>query len=464
MLKEQTHIHFMGISGIGMSGIAKILVQQGYQVSGCDTGVDNKHIKELKSLGCQISQKHQTGICNDPSISSVVYTSAIPSSHPELTSAKNHNIPVLLRADMLAQIMQHKASIAVGGSHGKTSTSALLAHILINAQTKSSFVIGGHINSINTNASYGSGKYLVAEADESDRSLLKLPKQIAIVTNVDLEHLETYKDFEDVKQTFLTFLNTTPENGINIICLDDPGIQEILPDIQRAYLTYGTSNDADIQARNISLHANKSHFDIFQKSTQTILGSITLPEPGIHYVLNATAAIATALYINAPFSDIQKTLTSYSGVDRRFTYKGISKQHKAHIFDDYGHHPKEIKHALNVAHKKASQQLCVVFQPHRFSRTKHLWNDFVDTFSNNHIDSLIITDIFPASEAPINGVSSAKLVDEINQKAPHIKVQYCPIDQNLQTLKATLDQQLHQDDLLLLLGAGKIHKISEQLL
>lgn len=462
-IKKQ-HFHFIGISGIGMSGIAKVLLQQGYQVSGCDSGADPKHTQELLSLGCKISQQHLSDLCTDPTVSAIVYSSAIKKTHPELIHAQKHNIPTMLRAEMLAKLMENQQAIAVSGSHGKTTTTSLITHILLKAGQEPSFVVGGHINSLNSNASYNKGKLFVAEADESDRSLLKLPKEVAVITSINVEHLETYKDFQDIKETFISFANTIPSHGTNILCLDDSGIKEILPEIKANYTTYGTDKQADIQAQDITLDMNGSTFNIYQKSSNTVLGKIILPEAGFHYVLNATGAIATALHLNVPFNKIQSALKDFTGVDRRFTYKGVSKAQHAHVFDDYGHHPKEIEYSLLTARSKAKNNLVVVFQPHRYSRTQHLWNDFVKTFALAKANTLIITDIYPASEQPIDNISGKDLIDTIKKQNPDLNALYCPIDENLESLSKILDSTLKKDDLLLLQGAGKVHKIAKRLI
>lgn len=463
MLTQKKHIHFIGISGIGMSGIAKILKQQGHIISGCDSGIDQKHIDELQNLGCIISKQHHSSLCNDITIDTVVYTTSINYNHPELQNARAKNITIMHRAEMLAQIMSQKTSIAVAGSHGKTSTTSLIGHILLQAQLDPTIIVGGHIHAMQSNAYHGTGQYLVAESDESDRSFLRLPKTYSIVTNVDLEHLETYKDLDDIKETFLTFINNTPETGKTVLCIDDAGIQSIERNITAPYTTYGQSSQADIQAKNICLNADYSTFDIYQKSTGQSLGTIYLSQPGLHYVLNATGAIALALHLNIPFLAIQESLRSFSGVDRRFSYCGTSTLHKAHIFDDYGHHPLEIYYALQIARKKAQHKLAVVFQPHRFTRTKFLWDNFIQTFAQAPIDLLIITDIFPASEQPIESINSHSFVEELKKQCPQKHILYCPFDTEMQEIQHLLNQFLQKDDLLLLLGAGKVNKLAKKL-
>ncbi|HSW76756.1 MAG TPA: UDP-N-acetylmuramate--L-alanine ligase [Candidatus Saccharimonadales bacterium] len=464
MYRGNEHIHFMGIGGIGMSGIAKILIKQGYRVSGCDSLIDQTAIKELKDLGCIIAPAHQHEICNDLSINILVHTSAILKTNPEIIAAQRRGIPVIARAMMLAEIMRTKYCIAVAGSHGKTTTSSLLSHLLVQAQLDPTIVVGGYIHSIGSNAVYGQGSLLVAEADESDRSFLLLPKTFSIVTNIDLEHLETYQDFTDIKNTFVQFMNQIPLYGCNVICIDDAGIQEIIPQLQVPYITYGTHDQADFQARNIVLLPDGTTFDIFDKKKNHIIDTIAIPLPGIHNVLNALGVITLALHVGIPPKTIKNALGSFTGVDRRFTSKGITKRHGALIFDDYGHHPLEVHHTLEIARKKAPEKLVVVFQPHRFTRTKHLWTDFVHLFATHAIDELIITDIFPASEQPIEGITSQRLVAEIKARNPALSIFYYPFETDGSAIIQHLHNVLQKNDLVLLQGAGKANKIAKDLL
>ncbi|MBI2352660.1 UDP-N-acetylmuramate--L-alanine ligase [Candidatus Dependentiae bacterium] len=457
------HIHFIGISGIGMSGLAKIMKQQGHIVSGCDSAIDEKHVKELKELGCFISSHHLGPICHDSTIDTIVHTSSISKDHPELLRGSSLKINILHRAQLLAYLMEQKKSIAIAGSHGKTSTTALVAHILLQANLDPTVIIGGHSSSIKSNAYYGSGSYLVAETDESDRSFLIMPKNYAITTNIDMEHLETYHNFDDIKNTFLNFINSTPQDGINVICIDNPGIQSISEHISSSFITYGQSTQAEIQLKNIQLYQNHSSFDIYKKSNNTVIGHITMSQPGIHYAMNATGAIALALHLSIPFSIIQSALSSFQGVDRRFSFCGITKQ-EAHIFDDYGHHPLEIYHALLLARQKTKNNVVVVFQPHRYTRTKFLWNDFIKIFAQSSIDTLIITDIFAANELPIENIDSKQLAQAIKKESPHKTIIYLPYTPEMLDILATLEQTLKKDDLLLLLGAGKVNKLATKLI
>lgn len=461
---KKSHFHFVGINGIGMSGIAKILHKQGHIVSGCDLSCDTTNIQELIHDSCQISNQHDSALCNDDTITTVVYSSDVPYNNPELVNARNRGIKTVQRAAVLAEIMRAKFSIGVAGSHGKTTTSSMISHILIEAQTDPTIIVGGIIHNINNNARYGAGKYAVAETDESDRSHLLLPTAITVLTSVDFEHANVYKNLSEVVETFTTFLNQLPFYGKAIICLDDKNIATMLPSITSSIITYGTSNQADIQAINIQLHPNNSSFDIINNRTKTIVGSITIDMPSIYNVLNATAAITAALEIEIPFHVIAQALQSFQGVDRRFSYKGTMQSPTAEIFDDYGHHPTEIYHSLITARRKTKNKLIVVFQPQRYTRTYHLWDEFVRVLQAADIDHLIITDIYAANEPAIENVTSQQLTQEIIEKNPSCTVRYVPFQADLHDIKHAVLEIIADNDLVLLLGAGKVNKLAEKLL
>ena len=457
MYRKKAHIHFIGIGGIGMSGIATILKYQGYIISGCDSDLDQQSIKNLKALKCAIHQGNNTPACHDTSIDILVYSSAIKPDNPEIFAAQQRGIPTIPRALMLAELMRMKHSVAIAGSHGKTTTTSLISHILIEAELDPTVIIGGHLKTISNNARIGKSDFLVAEADESDRSLLQLYASLAVVTNIDLEHLETYKDLDDVKQTFKQFLSNLPFYGKAIVCIDDKNVQSILPIKHIKTIKYGISKEADIRATNIILHPEHSIFTLWHN--QKKLGTITLSMPGQHNVLNSLAAIGIALDLDVPFANIASALKSFKGIERRFSFKGTFKG--AEIFDDYGHHPKEVIATLAVAKKRAHGKLITIFQPHRFTRTQRLWDEFVSTFAASGIDELIITDIYPASEAPIEGISSQKLVQAIQAKNPNINVQYVPYQNDFNALKRELDRIIQPKALILLLGAEKINKLAD---
>lgn len=457
MYGKKVHIHFVGIGGIGMSGIAKILKYQGYHVSGCDLDLEQPSVQELINIGCSIAYGHNTPLCQDPSINIVVYSSAVKSNNPEIIAAQQRSIPTIPRALMLAELMRTKHGIAIAGAHGKTTTTSMISQILIEAGLNPTVIVGGILKSISTNAQLGGGEFLVAEADESDRSLLHLHATLAVITNIDLEHLETYKDFDDIKDTFKQFLNNLPFYGKAIICVDDPGIQSILPIPHVKMIKYGLSSEADVTAKDIVLHPSYSTFIAVHKDI--VLGTVQINMPGQHNVLNSLAAIALAMDLEIPFTTIANTLKNFKGIARRFSYHGKFKG--AEVFDDYGHHPREIENTLLVAKKRTKNKLHVVFQPHRFSRTQKLWDNFINTFVNSDIDKLIITDIYPASEQPIDGIDSKKLVKAIKEKNNKIDITYLPIDENFNSIINDLESNLSNDDLILLLGAGKVNKIAD---
>ena len=459
MYNKKSHIHFVGIGGIGMSGIAQILHYQGYQISGCDNDLKQKSIDDLMALGCAVYPGNNTQQCHDSSIDILVYSSALKTDNPEIVAAQERGIPTISRALMLAELMRTKYSIAIAGAHGKTTTTSMLSHILIEAHYDPTVIIGGHLKNISANARFGKGDFLVAEADESDRSFLRLYPTLAIVTNIDLEHLDVYKDLDDIKETFKQFLSNLPFYGKAIVCIDDENIKSLLPLPHIKTIKYGLSSDADIYATQVVLESDYSTCIIHKKNIQTPLGTLHLTMPGKHNILNSLAAIAVALDLDVPFATIAQALANFKGIERRFSFKGIYQG--AEIFDDYGHHPTEIYHTLLVARKRAKNNLIVAFQPHRFTRTKALWSDFLRVFKESSIDHLIITDIYPASEAPIDTITSERFVHELQALKPTCTVTYAPYEDSFTKICAELEPITHSDDLLLLLGAGKINKLAD---
>jgi len=463
METKKSHIHFVGIGGIGMSGIATILQQSGYTISGCDPDLTQDTVIKLKQLGCSVYQGNNSPTCNDHTIDTLVYipmyANTIPAVTAEIERAKKSNIKILSRAQLLAQLMRSKHSIAVAGSHGKTTTTSLISHLLIEAGLDPTIVVGGQLKNIDSNARMGNGKFLVAEADESDRSFLELYPNIAVITNIDVEHLETYDDLDDIKNVFQQFINNIAPDGIAIMCIDDENIRSLLP-INRTIISYGIEHDADFMARDIVLHANHSSFTVYTKNNVS-LGTITLSIAGKHNIYNALAAIALAHTLHINMHTIAQSLSSFAGVDRRFSFHGMYKN--ADIFDDYGHHPKEIEYTLSVARKRTQNKLTVIFQPHRYTRTQKLWNDFLIVFANSSIHHLIITDIYSAGEYPIVEVSSKRLVQELITRNPSFTVQYVPFEDTFAQLKQAIDHIVEPDDLLLFLGAGKMHLLASEL-
>lgn len=462
MYKGNEHIHFMGIGGIGMSGIAEILRLQGYTVSGCDASTKTKTIEHLQSIGCSVYEGHDA--CHIAQADVLVFSSAIHKDNPELLAALTKGIPVISRAIMLAELMRTKYSIAVSGAHGKTTTTSLISHILIESFRQPTVIIGGILKTIANNAKLGESDILIAEADESDRSLLYLNPTMAVVTNIDAEHLDTYKDIEDIKATFKNFLARLPFYGKAFVCIDDPHVQSILPLPHVNTIKYGFSTKADIMGDITALTKNQGIFNVYRTDQltkqKTLLGEVTLNIPGEHNVQNALAAIAVCLELEVPFLLIQQALSTIRGIERRFEFKGTYND--AEIFDDYGHHPTEIRKTFAVAQTKKNNSLQVVFQPHRFTRTEKLWDDFVELFSradkNFSIDKIFITDIYPASESPIPNITSAQLVEAIKLKNPTLNIHYQP---SHEAIIDTLRESLGSGDLLLTIGAGKAYQIGD---
>lgn len=462
MYKKKAHIHFVGIGGIGMSGIATILRHQGYSISGCDLDLEQKSVVDLLELGCSIYQGNNTHQCHNPKVDILVYSSAIKAQDPEILAAQKRGIPTIGRALMLAELMRTKYSVAIAGSHGKTTTTSLISHILLEANMDPTVVIGGHLHAISSNARLGKGDFLIAEADESDRSFLHLQATIAIITNIDLEHLETYTDLDDIKNTFRQFLNNVPFYGRAILCVDDDNVRSLLPMPHLKIISYGiTQKDADIQAHTIDLQPDHTLFTVWSEQEQSTLGSVRLAMPGIHNVSNALAAIALTQDLGIPFTTTARALESFKGVDRRFSYRGTYKN--AEIFDDYGHHPNEIHQTLLVARRRTRGKLTVVFQPHRYSRTHALWDDFVRILLAHPLDELILTDIYAASEVPIAEITSENLVKALRMRNPNFKITYLPFEQILPEIQHAATDFTDDGNLILFLGAGKITKLSTTL-
>ena len=463
MITKKSHIHFVGIGGIGMSALATILKQSGYIISGCDPDIKQDTVIKLKQLGCAVHQGNNAPACNDATIDTLIYipmyATTIPAVTAEIERAQKNNITTLSRAQLLAHLMRSKQSIAIAGSHGKTTTTSLISHLLIEADLDPTIVVGGQLKNIGSNARMGNGAFLVAEADESDRSFLEFNPNITVITNIDVEHLETYADLDDIKNAFQQFINNIAPDGIAIICTDDENIRSLLP-IERTAISYGIEHDADFMARDIILHADHSLFTVYTKNN-ICLGTMKLAIAGKHNIYNALAAIALAHTLHINIHTIAQSLASFAGVERRFSFHGTYKD--ADVFDDYGHHPKEIEQTLAVARKRARNKLRIIFQPHRYTRTQKLWNDFLNVFATSAIDHLIITDIYSAGEYPIANVSSKRLVEELIHLKPSCTVQYIPFQNDFASIQQALDQAIEPDDLLLFLGAGKMHLLAQEL-
>ncbi len=452
MYQKDYHIHFVGIGGIGMSGIAELLIHLGYKVSGSDLKL-SPITRRLEKKGCTIFQGHQKEQVADASV--VVTSSAITRDNPEVVKAKERSIPIIPRAEMLAELMRIKYSIAVSGAHGKTSTTSMISQILNTAGLDPTVIIGGLLKGLDTNALHGKGEYIVAEADESDGSFLKYAPAIAAVTNIDLEHLDFYRDIEDIKDKFIQFINSVPFYGLAILCLDNEHIQDILPMVKVRYTTYGMTAQSELRARQIVFAGNKSLFKVFHN--ENLLGEIHLNIAGKHNISNALASIAVGLELNISFKTIKKALEQIEGVKRRLEIKGEKKG--IIVIDDYGHHPTEIMATLTaIRESHMGKRLIVIFQPHRYSRTQGLFHEFTRSFYQS--DVLIVLPIYAASEKEIKGVDAQSLCNGI-QKHGHRDVSHA-IDFN-QALSMILDKA-KKGDVVLTLGAGDIYTLGEKLL
>lgn len=452
MYQKEYHIHFVGIGGIGMSGIAEILLKLGYRVSGSDAK-QTDITRRLESLGCTVFEGHRAENVEGANV--VVTSTAIKKDNPEVQAAKKDYIPIIPRAEMLAELMRLKYSIAVAGAHGKTSTTSMTAAVLEKGGLDPTVVIGGVLKSVGSNAMHGLGDFIVAEADESDGSFLKFSPSIAIVTNIDREHLDYYDSLNSIKKAFVNFIARVPFYGLSILCLDSESVQDILPEIKGRYVTYGLNTRAEYQARNISFEGTTSRFSVYY--LDDLLGEITLNLPGVHNVTNCLASIAVGMELNVPFKTIKCALETIQGVKRRLELKGEADG--VTVVDDYGHHPTEIKATLLAARESwPDKRIVAVFQPHRFSRTQALFDEFTRAFYNS--DKLLVLPIYPAGENPIEGVDSESLCKKITERghknALHVN--------SHEEVLAILVKYLKKDDLLLTLGAGNVVRVGENFL
>jgi UDP-N-acetylmuramate--alanine ligase len=441
-------IHMVGIGGIGMSGIAEVLLTLGYSVSGSDTKLSTI-TERLQDLGATIFEGHKADNVEGAHV--VVISSAVKPGNPEVTEAHKRKIPVIPRAEMLAELMRLKYGIAVAGAHGKTTTTSMVASILAAAHLDPTFVVGGRVNQAGTTARVGRGEYFVVEADESDRSFLMFAPVVAVVTTIDREHLDQYSSLEDIQAAFLQFVNRVPFYGAAILCVDEPNVQAIIPNVKRPIITYGTSSQADLVISDIQLQGLSSEFRLTYKGDD--LGLFLLPHPpGIHNVRNAAAAAAVALYLNVASDLIREGLAKFAGVGRRFDIKGSINN--ITVVDDYGHHPTEIRATLEAARGCKFNRLLVLFQPHRYSRTQHLWDEFSRSF--NQADLLVLIDIYAASEAPIAGISSEALANSIRE-AGHKNVHYY---RSMQAAVEFVLREAKPGDAILTIGAGNVSRAS----
>lgn len=452
MFKRYQRIHFVGIGGSGMSGIAEILLNLGYQVTGTDQR-RNEAVERLLQLGAKVHVGHAAEHVEGAHV--VVYSSAVARDHVELQAARRLGVPVIPRAEMLAELMRLKYGIAVAGTHGKTTTTSMIGAVLAEGRLDPTIVVGGRVTSLGTNARLGQGEFLVAEADESDGSFLKLAPTIAVVTTIDAEHLDHYGSLDAVRAAFLAFVARVPFYGCAVLCLDEPNIQTLLPRIDKRVVTYGLDSNADLVARRIRLSGLTSRFEVSRRGAA--LGECALQVPGRHNVLNALAAIGVGLDLDIPFITIQRALGAFTGVQRRFQVRGTAGA--VTVVDDYGHHPAEIRATLAAAKAGFDARVVCVFQPHRYTRTRDLHREFVTAF--NQADVLLVMDVYPAGEAPIPGVSAAALAEDIRAHG-HRDVTHVGSDRA--EVAERLVQITRPGDLVLTLGAGDVYQVGVELL
>jgi len=452
MFFRPQHLHFTGIGGIGMSGIAEVLLNLGYRISGSDVKL-SAITERLSGMGAEIFEGHQAS--NLGGARALVVSSAVDESNPEVQEARRRRIPVIPRGELLAELMRLKYGIAVAGSHGKTTTTSMTATILNFAGLDPTVIVGGRVGTMGgSNARVGHSDFLVVESDESDGSFLKLAPIIAVVTNIDREHLDHYPSLDAIRSAFIEFVNKIPFYGAVIVCLDDPNVQGVLPEIRRRTITYGTSSQADMEAMDIACGHFSSDFRLRYRAND--LGRFHLAIPGRHNVLNAMAAIAVALELEVKPDTIREALATFSGVDRRFQVRG--KERGITIVDDYGHHPTEIRATLDGARVCGFRRIHVLFQPHRYTRTYHLMDEFARSF--HQADSLFVMDIYAASEKPIEGVTAQALVDRIRQFG-HRGAEYVgTMDRGVDALLGVAED----GDLVLTLGAGSVWQAGDKLL
>lgn len=452
------HVHFVGIGGVGMAGIAEVLLRQGYIVSGSDLS-ENTLTQWLRIMGAVIYRGHHPDHIKNADV--IVRSSAIDFNNPEIMAAAVARLPIVPRAEMLGELMRFRYGVAVAGTHGKTTTTSLITSMLAEAGLDPTFVIGGRLNSVGSNARLGRGHYLVAEADESDASFLYLKPMISIITNIDEDHMGTYSnDFEKLKETFIEFLHKLPFYGLAVLCLDDPVIREILPRVSRPVLTYGLTEEADFRTSTYTRSGMQTQFTVERPRGQLPL-SIVLNLPGRHNVLNALAAIAVASELKVPDRAITEALLHFAGIGRRFQVYGdfdLWQGGQVTLVDDYGHHPREIAATLQAARESwPDRRIVMVYQPHRYTRTRDLFKDFGAVLSQP--DHLILLEVYAAGEAPIEGADGLSLANEIKSKG-RINPLFLP---SHDTLPVVLAAELRPGDVLLMQGAGNIGAISARL-
>jgi UDP-N-acetylmuramate--alanine ligase len=453
MFRRIQHIHFIGIGGSGMSGIAEVLCNLGFQVSGSDAKRSSV-TERLETLGAEITEGHRAENVEGAQV--VVRSTAVLEDNPEIVEARRRSIPVIPRAEMLAELMRLKQhSVAVAGSHGKTTTTSMVATVLGHAGLDPTFVVGGVVHAFKSNARLGKSDLIVTEADESDRSFLMLSPTIAVITNIDREHMDYYKDMLDVRQCFESFVNKVPFYGAAILNLDDPHVQAVIPHVERRRVTYGLSAQADVSAHGIRFNGEfGSTFTVWRGTD--VMGEISLRVPGLHNVYNSLAAIAVGFELEVPFEKIAQGLGGFAGAERRFQFKG--EMAGVMVVDDYGHHPTEIKATLAAAKiGSAGRRMVVLFQPHRYTRTQDLMEEFARSFNN--ADVLFVTDIYAAGQEAIEGVNSEVLTEAIKSYG-HKNANYIGA---IEGAAGALMEEIKEGDLVITLGAGTVSRVSDQL-
>ncbi len=445
-------IHFVGIGGAGMSGIAEVLCKNGFGVSGSDARA-SEVTEHLVSLGIEVMIGHSAE--NVAQADLVVYSSAVPQDNPELVTGRNRGIPVIRRAEMLGELMRLKYTIAVAGTHGKTTTTSMIGHIWNSLELSPTIIVGGIVHGLGSGAQSGEGDALIAEADEYDRSFLEMVPTVALITNVEEDHLDCYADFEDIRKAFVQFVNKVPFYGHVVACIDDRGVLEVLPELRKRLVTYGFSAQADYMARNLTFEGPRCRFDVAHRGE--LLGTVEIAIPGRHNVSNALGAIAVALEEGLPFAKVQQAMATFRGVRRRFEYRGDWRD--VPLYDDYAHHPTEVEATLRAARDNfPTSRLVVAFQPHLFTRTRDQAEAFGGAFLN--ADLLLLAPIYPAREQPIEGVT-AELVLNATRHRGHRNARLLG---NLDEIRKTLVAELKPGDILVAMGAGDIWRLIPALL
>ena len=455
-MRRVKSIHFVGIGGAGMGGIAEVLLNEGYQITGSDIG-ENQVVARLRKLGAEIAIGHHQDNIKGASV--IVVSTAIDTENPELKHAAEIRIPVVRRAEMLAELMRFRHGVAIAGTHGKTTTTSLISSIFAEAGLDPTFVIGGLLNSAGTNARLGTSRYLIAEADESDASFLHLQPMVSVITNIDEDHMETYQgDFEKLKDTYIEFLHNLPFYGLAVVCIDNPVVRELLPRISRQVITYGFSSDADVVATNYQQSGGVSYFTVERDGHPDLDLSVNLP--GQHNVLNALAGIAVATDEGVQDDAIVNALSKFAGIGRRFEQLAdlTTANGKMVLVDDYGHHPREVSATIKAMRNGwPEKRLVMIFQPHRYSRTRDLYEDFVEVLSQ--VDCLLLLDVYAAGEAAVLSADSKSLARSIRQRGQIEPIYVGDVAQLPELLKA----QLQDGDMVITQGAGNIGTISRQL-